>query len=168
MMYLLLAIIFIIYEIYIIKRQTQATSELLEGISDDINEIRMKLGLGVEHRTEQQVKNDIEEVTKQRLVAGEGIEEIKDYLFPLGDSSIPARFVAGVIGSRKKGRKKYDEFIRGLIKDFDEAKICPQCKDIYYDYTVVAFPHTYCVKCKTGDNKSVELVTTFEYKKRLS
>jgi len=95
-------------------------------------------------------------------------KEIKDYLFPLGDSSIPARFAAGVIESRKKGRKKYDEFIRGLIKDFDEAKICPQCKDIYYDYTVVDFPHTYCVKCKTGDNKSVELVTTFEYKKRLS
>lgn len=167
-MYLLLAIILVIYAIYVIKKKTQAHCELLEGISDDINEIRMKLGLGMEYRTEEQIKRYITEETERLLVAGKGIKEIKDYLFSLDDSGIPARYVAGVIEGHKKGRKKYDEFIRGLIKDFNEAKICPQCKDIYYNYAVVDFPHTNCLKCKTGNNKSVELITTSEYKQRMS
>jgi len=169
-MYLLLAIILVIYAIYAIKNKTQAHFELLKGISDDINEIRMKLGLGIEYRTEEQIKRYITEETERLLVAGKGIKEIKDYLFSLDHSGIPARYVAGVIEGHKRGRKKYDEFIRGLIKDFDEAKICPKCKDIYYSYTEVDSPHEQCVKCSADKPyvERVELITTAEYKKRLS
>jgi len=41
------AIVYIIYGINVIKDKMQAHFELLEGISDDINEIRMKLRLGI-------------------------------------------------------------------------------------------------------------------------
>lgn len=101
----------------------------MEGISDDINEARMKLGLGMHERIEAQKRRSIREAAERYLVAGKGIEEIKEYFFPLKQ---PYPYTIG----SQEGRKKYDKFMRELIKDFEEAKICPQCKDIYYDYTM--------------------------------
>ena len=168
MIYLLLLIIAVVYTIYIITKRFQAHFELLEGMSDDINEIRMKLGLGKEDRTEQQAKEYIEKETEELLVAGKGIKEINDYFFSLDDSGIPARYAWRIIEGHKRVRKKYDKFIRGLIKDFEEAKICPKCKRIFYAYTEIDMPYQYCFECKTGDNKGVELITTSEYKQRIS
>jgi len=154
------AIVYIIYGINVIKDKMQANFELLEGISDDINEIRMKLRLGIVYRTEEQRKRYIKELVERCLILGKGIEEIeeiKDYCFP-------KRHPYDI--STEESRKKYDKFIRKLIKDFEEAKICPQCKQIYY----LPFTHcvNYCVNCKTSDNKDIELITTAEYKQRIS
>lgn len=164
----LLIIIAVVYTIYIITKKFQAHFRLLEGISDDINEIRMKLGLGKENRTEQQAKEYMEKEIGELLVAGKGIKEINDYFFSLDDSGIPARYAWRIIEGHKRGRKKYNEFIRGLIKDFNEAKICPQCKRIFYAHMQVDMPDMYCFECKTGDKDYVELITTAEYKMRLS
>jgi len=170
MIYLLLVIICVIYTIYLIKKRVQAHFELLEGMSDDINEIRMKLGLGKENRTEQQAKEYIEKETEELLVAGKGIKEINDYFFSLDDSGIPARYAWRIIEGHKRGRKKYNEFIKELIKDFDEAKICPRCKEIYYSYTEVDSPHDLCVECSRGKPyaESVKLITTTEYVKQIN
>ena len=158
---LLLVIISIIYTIYLIKR-VQANFELLEGISDDINEIRMKLRLGIVYRTEEQRKRYIKELVERCLILGKGIEEIKE----IKDYCFPKRHPYDI--STEESRKKYDKFIRKLIKDFEEAKICPQCKQIYYNSYVIDLPFTHCVNCKTSDNKDIELITTAEYKQRIS
>jgi hypothetical protein len=152
-LWILAVIISVIYAYYIIINKIQSHFKLLEDISDDINEIRMKLGLGREDRTENQRRRTIGGETEQYLVAGKGIEEIKDLCFPEfrpGDS--------------EESRKKYDKFIRGLIKDFNEAMICPQCKHIFYAYNEI---DGLCF-CKSGDNNNTKLITTSEYKKRLS
>ena len=132
---------------------------LLNGLSDDINEIRMKLGLGMVQRTEIQIRRDIREATERCLVHGNGIEdieEIKNYIFP--------KFEYSIDDDSEKSRRKHDKFIRELIKDFDEAKICPQCKKIYYAGRSI-FPDDYCLEC--GHDKRVELIKAIEYRQRI-
>ena len=125
--------------------------ELLEGISDDLNGIRAKLGLECVARTEPQKKRYIREETERDLVRGEGIQNIKDYCINYYKTN------------------SFDKFIQQLKKDFDEAKICPQCKTIYYEYTEVDGPHTWCLKCLTPSHEMhLELITTSEYKKGIT
>jgi len=97
--------------------------ELLNGLSDDINDIKKKLGLETSIRTPKQDRKEFKENIKKDIYSGGSLAELEEYY-------------------GKKPIKKYMHWVKICMEGFQTAKYCPSCEK-YFNYA------DYKVKCDT-------------------
>lgn len=97
--------------VYAINRIFE-TYNLLSGISDDINDIKKKLGLRTESRTKRQEESEAKRYLKDAIYDGKDLKELRETL--------------GFIKFRK-----YKWWIKHCLEIYAKMKICPKCDVIY-------------------------------------
>lgn len=90
--------------------------DLLCDLSDDINEIKEKLGLEVVNRTEDQVETSNRKWIQENVLEGKDLKWFKKNA---------GRIFVG----------KYGWFVKSCIKDYPQRKICTNCEKAYSKYT---------------------------------
>lgn len=138
-----LFVILVVYVIYVIEKKTQ----VLEGLSDDINEIKKKLGLETHIRTPEQLEKVERDAINRSVLWGSSLKDLKkEYGF---------KFVW-----------RNRQFIDSCIQNYDggNGTVCPKCGYIY-NFTELICQN---LKCRTDNNESVEVIKASEYKKRIS
>lgn len=126
-------VFFTVIIVYAINRIFE-TYNLLSGVSDDIYDIKKKLGLDTVPRTKRQEDDFVRKCIKNAIYDGKGLEELKD-----------------TFGALKF--RKYKWWIDLNLREYLKIKICPKCNSIY---SLSALKE--CKIC------NVQLVSTREYK----
>jgi len=110
---------------FVIKMSTSHIYKLLSGVSDDIREIKDKLGIqSIVCRTPEQMDNSTQNFITDVIERGDGIKEIKK-----------------ILGIWKTF--KYKWLIKYRIEEYAKKKICPQCETLYKSYK------NKCTECDT-------------------
>ncbi len=103
--------IFIVIIVYVINKIFKIY-DLLSDVSDDINDIRKKMGLNPEARTKKQYDELMQRIIRDKVYDGQNLEEIKK-----------------ILGSWKL--RKYEFWIKFYLNEYSKKKICPKCDAIY-------------------------------------
>lgn len=120
--------------VYVVTRISD-TYKLLSGVSDDIYDIKKKLGLETELRTKRQEEDKARRYIKNAIYDGKDLEELKK---TLGASEF----------------RKYKWWIESCLQSYSKMKICPKCDAIYSALPALKE----CKDCK------IQLVSTREHK----
>lgn len=120
--------------IYVINRISD-TYNLLSGVSDDIYDIKKKLGLETEPRTKHQEEEWARRRIKDAIYDGKDLEELKK---TFGASEF----------------LKYKKWIDFYLQEYSKMKICPKCDVVYSGLPALKE----CKDCK------IQLVSTREHK----
>lgn len=126
-------IFFTVIIVYAINRIFE-TYNLISGVSDDIYDIKKKLGLETEPRTKRQEEDMTRRRIKDAIYDGKDSEELKK---TLGASEF----------------QKYKRWIEFHLQSYAKMKICPKCDTIYTSLVLKE-----CKDCK------IQLVSTGEHK----
>jgi hypothetical protein len=133
-MWNLISLVFLTVIIVYVVNKISDTHNLLSGVSDDIYDIKKKLGLVTYLRTKHQEQDRALKCIEDAIYDGKDIEELKK---TYGASEF----------------RKYKWWIDSRLQSYSKMKICPKC-DILY--TLPAQKE--CKVCK------IQLVSTKEHK----
>jgi len=111
--------------IFKVVRKFDDAFNLLNDLSDDINDIKEKLGLRTQRRTAVQREENDKDFIRGQIEKGKSLKELKKIL----------GFWAYC---------KYKWWIKHCIKNYTNGKVCPKCKKVYY------YDEDECDKCSTG------------------
>lgn len=120
-------VILVIY-VLIYTSKISNTHEVLNGLSDDINEIKKKLGLEVSARTKSQLEEANKKYINDLIKEGQSIVDIRQHL--------------GFWGFRK-----YKWYITHMMKNYNEAMICPECEKVSFSLNLKLDFEQKCSEC---------------------
>lgn len=142
MIYFFLFLVGMIIFSWFIKNSVKHIYGLLCDLSDDINEIKEKLGLSKEIRTPSQIELFNREYFKREVYKG---RTLKDFRKELGFWAF----------------YRWKWWIKRYLGLYDKSKTCPRCETVYDTYTS-DYDSGKCLRC------GIELISTKEYAQNMT